>query len=331
MRTNRSVWKAGFTGVILLAAVGVAATAGCSRGGEAAFPSKPIEMVIAFAPGGAVDVMGRALEQIQNDKKIFSQPFTLVSKPGGSAAIGMAYVAGQTGNPHVIMLNTPTTVITPLQGKSKVSNKDLTMVARLVLDDYALFVLGDSPFKTTKDFVEAAKKAPNQVKVSGNATGSPAHVVVKLLERNQGIRVAYVPFDSQGEALTSLLGGHSDVLVGSASSAVGAQLKAGKLRCLGSVGEKRALVMSDIPTLKEQGIGVTFLQWRGVAAPKNLPKDALQKLEDGFKKFTETPQWKDFREKNGLTEGFMGSAEFTKFVEDQTQFYSDIMPDLGLK
>lgn len=313
---------------VLLVMLLAAWVSGCSRPATSQYPNKPIELVVAFAPGGAVDLMARALEDVEKKHHILKQPFTIVHKPGGNAAVGMTYVAQKAGDPYVLMLNTPTTVITPLEGKSKVTNKDLTMIARLVLDDYAIFVRADSPWKDIKALIEEARQAPGRLKFSGNATGSPAHVITGLLQKDQGIKVTYVPFDSQGEALTNLLGGHVDVLVGSLSSSLGPQVKGGTLRMLGAASERRIKSLSEIPTLSEQGVKVTFTQWRGVAGPKNLPPDVVKLLESAFKKMTETPEWQAYLEKSGLTDGFLGSAEFTRFEAQETKFYQEILPQL---
>ncbi len=296
------------------------------------FPSRPIEFVVPFAPGGGSDNMARMIASINDKEKILPQPLVVVNKPGGSGSIGMSYVQTKTGDPYVIMTGVPQVLTVPLTtGSTDVLHwTKLTPIALLALDEFMLIVRYDSPYQTVKDLIDAAKAAPGVVKFGGSEVGSEDSIVTDILAQKAGVKFNYIPFKSGGEVMTALLGGHLDVAWANPNEAM-AQMEAKKVRVLAVANNNRLKGAPNIPTLKESGIPVHWQMLRGIFAAPGI-KDAERKtLEQAFKKLTETQTWKkDYVEANLLTPQFMDSKAYTKFLKDKEAEYKAILKNLGV-
>ncbi len=294
------------------------------------FLNKPLEFVVHAAAGGGSDIMARMMASIIEREKLLSVPVAVVNRPGGSSAVANAYVAGKKGDPHFWLTATTSFIQTPLQGKSKYSYKDFTALANLAYDDFLIIVRADSPFKNMKDLVEASKKKPGELKVGGTHAPGVDAVIAFLIEKETGAKFNYIPFKSGGEVIVSLLGGHVELAAANPGEAL-AQLEAKKVRVLGSTTAKRLELSPDIPTLKEQGINVVFGQFRSIAAPKDLPAEAVKFYEDLFRKLSESKLWKEkYIRENMLTPDYTTSADTYRLWEAQSNMYAKIMKEMGI-
>jgi putative tricarboxylic transport membrane protein len=209
--------------------------------------------------------------------------------------------------------------------------KDLTPIVRLVLEPAVVAVKADSPYKSMKDFVEAAKKNPGQLRQSGGSVTGRDNLVRLVIEKATGAKWVYVSFPGGGERIANLLGGHVQMMVMEPQEA-GEHIKAGNLRVIAALTEKRLPSFPDVSTLKEQGIDVPVIpQARGVLAPPGVGKDVVQYWEGVFGRFVKTPAWKKYLSDNQFEDGYLAGSNLNKFFDDLTVQMRDVLKEAGIK
>lgn len=295
-------------------------------------PSRQIEAVVHTGPGGGSDIFARAIAEMLQKEKLISQRMQVVNKSGGGSAVAMSYLAEKKGDPHTIGFFTGVWVTNPLTtSEATVTIKDLTPIMRLVLEPAVVAVKADSPYKDMKDFIEAAKKSPNQLRQSGGSVTGRDNLMRLLIQKATGAQWTYISFPSGGERLSNLLGGHVQMMVIEPQEA-GEQIRAGNLRVIASLTEKRLASMPNVPTIKEQGIDVTIIpQARGVLAPPAAPKEAVQYYEGVFDRFAKTASWKQYVEQNQFEDGYLKGPQLEKFFDDLTVLMRNVLKEAGAK
>lgn len=326
IRKHAPLPLAALASLLLLAGCG---GGGASSLGKADYPSGPVEIVAAGSPGGGLDTLARGLADALQREGIVSSPIRVVNKEGGSMGIGMTYTAGAKNKDHTLMINAPGTLTTPLRGDVDVNYQDFTILPRLVLDEYVILVDKDSAFRSISELVEAAKERPGKLSIGGAQTGAPDHILSTELMQATGTEFAYVPFDGGGEPITNLMGGHVDVAVANTSEA-GSAIKAGQVRPLAVASDDRLDGLSDVPTLRDEGIELSVAFWRGLIAPQEMSDDAASFWDKAIKELRGTRSWQSFMEKNGLFDGYLSSEDFVTFLEEQNEFYKTNLADLGM-
>jgi len=293
--------------------------------------TEPIEFVVQAAAGGGSDIQARTMQAIIEKEKLSTHPLAVVNRVGGAGAIAFTYVAGKKGDPHVWLTATTSFLQTPLlSSKAKYSYKDFTPLGHLAWDDFLIVVRADSPFKTMKDLVDAAKKKPGELKVAGTTAHGGDAIITHQIQKATGAKFNLIPFKSGGEVMVALLGGHVDFASANPCEAM-AQMEAKKVRVLGASTEKRLAEAPDIPTLKEQGMNVVYRQFRSIAAPKDIPKEALRYYQEVLKKMSESKLWKEnYIKENLLSPHYLNSAETFKFWEEETAWLTQIMKEMKL-
>jgi len=214
-------------------------------------------------------------------------------------------------------------------GLTPVGLKDFTPVANFAFDEYMLMVSPTSKYKSMKDLIADAKANPKMLTAGGTQLGSSDSICIYLIEKAAGVQLNYVVFNSGGEVNAALLGGHIQMGVTNPGEAL-ELYKAGKVKILGVFAEKRLAGAPEIPTMKEQGINTTYVQNRGLCAPAGIPADALKVLEEAFLKYTKTEIFKKYCTDNMLSEAWMDSATFKKWLEAENERYAVIVKDMGL-
>jgi putative tricarboxylic transport membrane protein len=295
-------------------------------------PSKIIETVVHTGPGGGSDIFARAIAEMLQKEKLISQRMQVVNKSGGGPAVAMAYLAEKKGESHTVGYYTGVWVTNPLTTvEATVTLKDLTPVTRLVLEPAVIAVKADSPYKTMKDFVEAAKKNPKQLNQSGGTITSRDNLMRLLLQKTTGAQWNFISFPSGGERLSNLLGGHVQMMVIEPQEA-GEQIRAGNLRVVATLTEKRLASMPNVPTIKEQGIDVPLIpQARGLVAPPAVPKEVLQYWEGVFDAFVKTPTWKQYVEQNQFEDAYLKGPALDKFIDGLKDQMREVLKEAGAK
>jgi putative tricarboxylic transport membrane protein len=292
-------------------------------------PSKPIQMVAAAAPGGGSDVLARTIAQIVASEKLSPQPMVVQNIPGGGSAIGTTQVARMTGDTHTLLVFNPASVAGLLvAGKGAATVRDLTMIAQLALDEQFIVVKSDSRFKTIQDIVAESKKKENSLSIGGADQADRA--CNRLFENAAGIKLRFAQFNSGGEAITALLGGHVDMIWANPPEFI-SQYDAKMARPIIVAQENRIPQFKDVPTFREGGLDVIFKFYRGVVAPPGLAPEVVAYYEGMLKKLSDTKAWKDnYLAKNILSPGWQTSKEFTKTVHDSEAMFRDTLKSLGL-
>jgi len=295
-------------------------------------PSKQIETVVHTGPGGGSDLLARAIAELLQKEKLVSQRLQVVNKSGGGSAVAMSYLAEKKGETHTIGFFTGVWVTNPLTAaEATVTIKDLTPIVRLVLEPAVIAVKADSPYKNVKDFIDAAKKTPKQLSQSGGSVTSRDNLMRLLIQKATGAQWNFISFPSGGERLSNLLGGHVQIMVIEPQEA-GEQIRAGNLRVIAALGEKRLASLPNVPTLKEQGIDVPLIpQARGVVVPPGVPQEVVQYWEGVFDRFSKTTTWKQYLEQNQLDDGYLKGPGLNKFFDDLTIQMRDVLKEAGAK
>ncbi|MBA4423193.1 MAG: tripartite tricarboxylate transporter substrate binding protein [Syntrophus sp. (in: bacteria)] len=297
--------------------------------GAGNYPEKPITLIVQSSAGGGSDIFARTLASAIQKEKLLPQPIVVENKPGGSGGIAYAYVAGKKKDPYYILTATPSFLTTPLQGKTPVGLKDFTPIANFAFDEFMLMVGQNAKLKSLNEIVAFAKANPKQITIGGTQFGGSDSLAIYQFEKAAGVQFNYIVFNSGGEVNAALLGGHVDM----ASTNPGEALelyKAGKVKILGVLSEKRLANAPEIPTMKEQGINAFFVQNRGIAAPADIPTDARKILEDAFFKYTKTEAYKKYCADNMLTEAWMDGTNFGNFLDEWNGKYAAILKDMGV-
>jgi len=294
-------------------------------------PSKPIEFVAPFAPGGGSDVLARSIASIIEGGKLCPQPLIVVNRAGGSGLVGTTSVVQQKGNPHVLVTFIPGQAQAALvAGKGAPTFRELTPICNLALDEQLIVVKTDSPLKTIKDIIAEAKKRPGELTIGGTGAGQDDQICQRLFERSAGIRMRYVPFKSGGEAVTALLGGHVNMIWANPPEFV-PQLEAKMVRPVAVAKSTRMADFPDVPTLKEIGHDVTYFFYRGIMAAQDIPAETAAFYENMFKRMVESSSWKEnYLKKYSLSPSWMGSKEFAKVVAQNEEGSKEVLKDLGL-
>src|SRR5262245_43339058 len=295
-------------------------------------PTKPIELVVHTGPGGGNDVLARAIAGIVEKEKLLPVRMQVVNKPGGGGLTAMAYMVEKKGDTHTIALFANTWFTVPaMSAEAKVTMSDLTPIVRLVVEPGVIAVKGDAPYKTLKDFIDAAKRSPGQLKQSGGSIGSRDWVMRQLLMKHTGANWAFISFPGGGERIAALLGGHVNMMVIDPQEA-GEHIRAGNLRVLVQIADRRLPPFAQIPTLKEAGFDLpAYAVIRGVVGPPDIPRDVIVFWEDFFGRLTQTPSWKKYLEDNLFEDGFQKGPELAKFVEQFPEQLRAILKDAGVK
>jgi putative tricarboxylic transport membrane protein len=292
------------------------------------YPARAISFIVPYAAGGGSDILIRSLDKISADLKVFPQNFTISNVAGGSGFTGKQQAIGKPADGYTLTIGDDSSIFGQLLGQAPMKYTDFTYISRLVTDPNMVVVRADSPYKTLKDWLDAAKAKPKGVSVGGTGIGNADHVQIANIEKKASISVNYVSYDSGGQVMTNLLGAKIDSAMANPSEAY-EQMRAGKVRALGITTDKRISDLPDVPTLKEQGIDYVVAQFRGVVGPKGVPADVVAYLEEAFRRVAKSESWKtDYLAKYQQVDGYMSSAEFTAFMDsyfkEQEQAFKDL-------
>ena len=295
-------------------------------------PTRPIEVVVHTGPGGGSDLLARAVATMIEKERLLPVRMQVVNKTGGGSAVAAAYLAERAGEQHTIGFFTGVWLTSPLtSAEARVTLRDLTPIARLVLEPALIAVKADSPYRTLGDFIAAAKEHPGQLKQSGGSVTSRDNVVRQLLQKATSARWAFISFPGGGERIAALLGGHVNMMVIEPAEA-GEHIRAGNMRVLAQVSDKRLPAFPDVPTLKEAGFDVPAVpQVRGVVAPPGIPAENVAYWEDLLRRLTRTASWRKFLAENQFEDGYQNAADLAKFYDEFTDHMRAILQEAGVK
>jgi tripartite-type tricarboxylate transporter receptor subunit TctC len=255
------------------------------------FPSRPIEMIVPFGPGGGADQLARLTGKLL--EPIIGQGVPIVNVPGGTGATGMAKLvaAPADGYSAAIYIADTHALLTGDAQRWKV--EDITPLAVMIQQPSFLLVAKDSPIKSWADLEKAAKDAPGKLKIATVGFGSVDDFTIKHLENKGGVKLVQVPFSKPSERYVSILGGHADVLYEQAGD-VAQFLKSGEMRPILMFGEKRMAEFPDVPASAEVGFTVSLPQFRSIVVRAGTPPENIKVMSDALSKIAETEEFKAF-------------------------------------
>ena len=322
------------------AAVGALALAGTLATGAAAAawePTKPVEIVVPAGAGGASDQMARVIQNIVTKHQLMKQPMIIQIKGGSSGAEGAMDVMESKGDPHKVLVAFSLIYTLPMATGLPLDWRKMNPVAMIALDEFLLWVNAESPYKTPKQFLDAAKAAPGTFKMGGTGSKREDHLITFALEKVYGSKFTYIPYKSGGEAATQLVGKHTESNVNNPSENV-AQWRAGQIRALCVFSDQRMVYKekitkdeswADIPTCKESGVDVQYQMLRAFFLPPGTTPDQSAYYADVLRKVVATPEWKEYVARNALKETFQTGADFTRFLEKDDAYHRTLMTEAG--
>ncbi len=299
------------TVVALLAATGAVAQVD-------SYPSRPVQLMVAFPPGGSTDVGARIVAGIA--EKILGQSIVVVNKGGAGGQVGWTDLSRQKPDGYNIgFLNLPavnTTILDP-ERKAIFKPDSFIPVINQVLDPGVIWVKADSPFKTLKDLAEAAKNTPNKLSAATTGILSDDHLAILMVEEaSPGSIFRIVHLDGSAQQITSILGGHIDVAFDNVGS-IFKRVQSGEIRALAVLDTQRSKFLPDVPTTPELGMpNVISNSTRGIGAPKGTPAPVIKHLQDVLKKAMEDPEHVKKLEDSGLGLRIMVGEEYAKYYLD---------------
>ena len=298
---------------------------------QAAFPTKPIRLIVPFPPGGGTDILSRLVAQ----KLTESTKWTVVpdnrAGAGGTIGITEAAKAAPTGY-DLVMGQKDNMVVGPWLYKNLPwdPTKDFSAVAHVAYTPVIIATGVNSRFKTLADVVAAAKAAPDTITYGSPGNGTTIHLAGDLFEKAAGIKIRHVPYKGSNPAMMDALAGNIDLLVSSVPSAMG-QIKAGKLRPLAVTSAKRSSSLPDVPTVAEQGFkDFDVTTWYGVFAPAGTPKDIVNTLNAEINKLLATPEMKDAIHAQGAEPQAMTPDQFGALLKADYQKWRGIVQGSGV-
>lgn len=317
---NRSIKSCGravaaFTATV---AMGLAAA-------HAAFPDKPIKLVVPFAPGGGADLIARTLA-VELSKELGQSVF-VENKPGAGTIIGSDIVAKSAPDGYTLLVSSIAHSVNPsLMEKLPYSTeKDFVPVSLVVRSPNVLVVRADSPYKSVKDIIDAAKAKPNRLSYASPGNGTSSHLAGALFADLAKVQIQHITYKGSAPALTDLLGGQTDILFGTSGS-IGPFVDNGKLRALAVTSATRSSAYPKVPTMIEAGVpGYVSEGWYGLHAPAGTPAAVIQKLNAATRKAAQSEFFKSKLVHEGMVSQTGTPAEYEAFVRAEIARWSKLV------
>jgi tripartite-type tricarboxylate transporter receptor subunit TctC len=320
---NRSRFAALAGAILACAAFGARA--------QSDYPSHAVAMVVPFPPGGVADITARPVAEAMS--RYLKQPVVVENRGGAGGGVGMQAVARAKPDGYTVLFTLSSISIIP--EADKVLGRDpmyqlnqLVPIARFTADPTVLAVRADSPWKSVKDLVEAAKKAPGQIPYGSSGNYGSMHVPMEMFDNAAGIKMLHVPFTGAGPAVVALLGGQVQALSTGPSSVMG-HIKAGKIRVLATWGESRHPALPDVPTLKELGYDAQFSQWTGLFVPAGTPEHVITRLREAAKFTVEDSTFQAALAKVETPIQYMDAPRFKAFWDADAHKLADVVKKIG--
>jgi tripartite-type tricarboxylate transporter receptor subunit TctC len=302
----------------------VIAAVGITHAAMAAYPEKPVRIVVAYAPGGAVDVVARRLAQKLTEQT--GQTFLVENKPGATGLIGTQSVTRSPADGYTLLAIDNTYSILPYAFKKLPwdHEKDLVPITVSIFTPVMVVVRTDSKYKDLAALLADARANPDKLTYGTGGAGSAPHFSTEAFQQTAGIKLTHVPYKGAGDAMTGLISGQIDMLLLSTPS-VASQIKGGKVRALAVTGKKRLAAFPDVPTFAEAGVaGYGVVNWSGLAAPKGTPPDIVTRLHAEVKKALESADMKEFLAGLSAEPGGLDPAGFSRLIKDETSRWAAV-------
>ena len=309
-----------------------AALSACSTGAAAqAYPDKPIHMIVPFAAGGTVDIVGRLLGARLGEA--LGQPFIIENKGGAGGTIGANLAAKAPGDGYTLMtMHQGLAFNASLYARLPYDTlRDLAPIAYVGATPNALVVTNALPVRTAQEFLAHARAKPGDISYGSGGVGSAGHLSIELLQSLTGLQLTHVPYKGSGPALTDLMSGQIQAMLLTMPSVM-PYLKSGKLRAIATSGAKRSPALPDLPTLAEAGVrGYEYTPWFGLFGPGSLPRPLVAQLNQATNKVLSDPAVRDQLSQQGLDVQTMDSVAFGRILKEDVARWERIIRKAGVR
>jgi len=289
------------------------------------YPERAVKIVVPYKPGGLSDNSGRVIAQFFSNH--FGKPFVVTNIDGAGGTVGSRTALNAKPDGYTLLWHHQSMLVGYVTGVADFNSNDFTVIGRGVVTYSVLVVRADSPWKTLKEFIDDAKKRPNEIKYGTNL-GAAAYFMTLSVAKNAGVEFRIVGGGGDSVRIQQVLGGHTDCGSPGISAAL-PYIEAGKLRALAIIGPTR-IPGIDIPTAKEQGIDTTLGFDMFLLAPKGTPDSIVGKLSSGLKSFTEDAKSMNLLKNMGFFSGFLDQKAGEKLLKEETRIYVELGKQAGV-
>ena len=317
--------------IIVTLLIAALAAFGAPAAGAQDYPSRPVKIIVPFDAGGPADVFARFLAQ--RLQETMGQPFVVEDRPGAGSIIGTEAVAKSApdGYTLLVMSNTHTVNESLVPNKPFALMKDFTPVAPINYSDLVLVVNPSVPVSTLVELIKLAKAKPNGLNYASSGTGTPYHMAGELFKAMAGVEIVHVPYKGSGGARTGVLGSQVEMMF-DAVTTMSENVKAGKVKALGTTGKTRSEVLPNVPTIADAGVpGYEAVIWLGVIAPKGTPAAVVNRLNAEITKIAANADVRAEWSKRGAVPMTMTPEEFNRYLVDDIAKWERIVKISGAK
>lgn len=322
-------WKMLLVAAVVVAMVPTTSFAGGQGEGEVdpEYPTREIEIMIPWGAGGATDIVFRTFSSVVPE--YLGAAILINNQPGGATVPAYTEAARRAGDGYFFVAWATPSITVQHMRETPFSVDDFVPVINLQTAPIWILVPGDSPFETLTDLLDAASENPGEVGLGNAGEGGGTHLIALAFEDEAGVQFNHIPHNGGGPAVTAAVGGHVDAISVGPPEGV-SQLESGDLRALAVFADERLEDFPDIPTAKEQGVDFTLGQWRGIAAPAGTPQEYIDHVHDAFKAAMENETLQKLAGNQGIILDYMGGQEFVDFVQNDYEFWGDLIKERGL-
>jgi tripartite-type tricarboxylate transporter receptor subunit TctC len=299
--------------------------------GQSAYPSKPVRVIVPYAPGGTTDIVARLIAQYLTIST--GKTFVIENKGGASTTIATGYVAKAQADGYTLLANEMTqTIIPTLFPKLSFDPiKDVVPITVFAEAPYVLVVNSNVPVKDLRELVELAKAQPGKLNFASGGSASGPHIAGELLKSVAGIEMTHIAYKGSGPALSDLLSGQVEVLITAAPTVI-SQLSSGRMRPLAVAHSKRLSSLPNVPTAAESGFpGFDIANWFGLAAPKDTPTDVINFLNAEVQKIMARPDVREKLAAAGAEPVFMTPAAAARHVDSEARRWGELVQKARIK
>ncbi len=316
----------------LLAASFLALAAATAAHAQDAYPSRPVAVVVPFSPGGISDVIGRPF--LHSLGKALKQSFIVENRPGAGGGVGMAYAARAKADGYTLMVALSSISAIPVSDRlfgrpPSYEIKQFAPIALISADPAFLVVRADSPWKSVKDLVDAAKAKPGAIPYGSTGNYGTMHVGMEMFAHAAGIKMNHIPYGGGGQQVAAIVGSQVDTITQLPATIAG-QIAGGRLKALATFAPARVPGFADVPTMKELGYPeVEYFVWTGFFAPAGTPPEVLAALRRGSREVMQDPDFKNAMEKLRAPIVYKDADEFQAYLEADATRLSAVIQKIG--